>query len=305
MRWGFFIFLSVALFGDFIANEKPLYCELDGVSFFPAFRQKAIDWHLAQPDSILVHTNWQQINATSSVKAPIPFSATTIDVNNGQFKPPFQAPHWLGTDSIGRDTAAGLVAGAQIAFYIGLGATLLALFIGVLLGAIAGYFGKWADVIIMRGIEIKKTIPSVFWIISLAAIMNQCNVVQLIIIIGVLAWTNLALLTRAAVMKNKVADYAMAAKTIGLSDMAILWKHILPNSMGAVKIAAASIVVNAIITETSLTFLGIGLPIETVTWGAMIRQSQQNINAWWLTVFPGLCLFLVIRLVYLLGSKTK
>ncbi len=306
MRVGFFIFFLLVLFGDFIANEKPLYCKIDGKVQYPAFRQKGIDWNLAQADANFFSRNWLTFNAYESViKAPVPFSATTLDVQNGNFKAPFQTVHLLGTDNLGRDVLAGIIHGCSIAFWIGLGATFLAVLLGVLLGAIAGYFADYWDILIMKIIEVKRTIPSLLWIFAIAAVIDKCTIWHIILIIGGLGWTGIAQLMRAEVLKTKNEDYALAAKTLGLSTWQTLFKHILPNSLSPIYVAGAFMVSQAILAEASLSFLGIGLPTETVTWGSMLQQATRNISAWWMAIFPGACLFLVIVLFNKLAENRR
>ncbi len=306
IRIGFILFFAIALLGDFIANEKPLYCKIQGKVQFPAFRQKAVDWHLAQADSSISARNWLVFNEYENViKAPIPFSAGTLDKNDASLKAPFQSRHWLGTDRLGRDLLAGLIHGCGIAFWIGLGSTFLATFLGIILGSLAGFLGGWWDTIILKIVEIKRTIPSIFWILALSAIISRCTIIQIILIIGGLAWPTIALLMRGSLQRVKTEDYITAAKTLGLSQWQIFFKHTLHNSLSPIYVAASFLVANTILTEASLSFLGVGLPVEEVTWGSIIRQAQSDTNAWWLLFFPGLCIFLVVILANSFGEKLR
>jgi peptide/nickel transport system permease protein len=305
-RIGFILFFTVALLSDFIANEKPLYCKIKGQHFFPAFQQKATDWQLIKPDSSLYSQNWLIFNEYESVlKAPIPFSAGSIDSRCGGSIPPFQSTHWLGTDKIGRDVLAGLIHGCNTAFLVGFGVMLLALFIGVLLGGLAASAGGFTDYFINRIIEIKRTIPSVFWVLVLSSFLNKCTILHIILIVGGLVWTDIALLTRATLLKVQTTDYITAAKTLGLSDWEIFFRHALPNSLTPIYVAAPHIVAGAILSESALSFLGIGLSVEEVTWGALLRQGQSDLNAWWLVFFPGLAIFIVILLCNSVGEKWR
>ena len=207
IRIGFILFFVIALLGDFIANEKPLYCKIQGKVQFPAFQQKAVDWHLAQADSSISARNWLTLNAYESViKAPIPFSAGTLDKNDVSLKAPFKTQHWLGTDRLGRDLLAGLIHGCSTAFWVGIGTTLLATILGILFGGLAGFLGGYWDIIILKIIEIKRTIPALFWILTLCAVINKCTVIHIILIIGGLTWTTIALLMRGALQKVKTED---------------------------------------------------------------------------------------------------
>ena len=306
IRIGFILFFVIALLGDFIANEKPLYCKIQGKVQFPAFQQKAVDWHLAQADSSISARNWLTLNAYESViKAPIPFSAGTLDKNNANLKAPFKTQHWLGTDMLGRDLLAGLIHGCGTAFWIGIGATLLATILGIFFGGLAGFLGGYWDVIILKIIEIKRTIPALFWILTLCAVINKCTVIHIILIIGGLTWTTIALLMRGALQKVKTEDYITAAKTLGLNQWQIFFKHALFNSLTPVYVAASFLFAEAILMEASLSFLGIGLAIEEVSWGSILRQGQNDMTAWWLVFFPGLCIFLVVLLANSIGEKLR
>ena len=182
---------------------------------------------------------------------------------------------------------------------------LLATLLGICLGATAGFFGGYWDRLVMQLIEIKRTIPSILWIFALAAIINKCTIIHIILIIGGLSWTGIAQLIRATILKTKSEDYILAAKTLGLKKWAILIRHALPNSLAPVYVAASFMVSNAIIFESSLSFLGIGLSVEEVTWGAMLSQGSTDINAWWMVVFPGICLLGVIVLFNNLGERFR
>ena len=297
MRTGFIIFLFLALFGDFIANEMPLLCNLEGTWQFPALQQKGIDLGILNPDADFMTRDWRNSpDLLFSINAPIPFSAETPNTDLERFVPPFQSRHLLGTDGLGRDVLAGLIAGCQVAFQIGIFSMIIAVILGVVLGAIAGYFGSVADYLIMSLIEIKRAVPSILWIFAFAAFFDQCTLLQMTLIIGLLSWPGIALLMRSAVLKAKTADYILAARGLGFSRWRILFVHIIPNCLGPVYVAAAALVPSAVLTETALTFLGIGLPLNSVTWGSMLRQAQSDISIWWLALFPGICLFVLVLL---------
>lgn len=297
MRSGFVIFLFFAFFGDFIANEKPLICQVKGKMEFPAFRQKGIEWRIAESDSSFYARNWLTFSEYDwAVRAPVHFSAGTIDLRGEHFDGPFRHPHLLGTDRLGRDVLAGLIEGCAVAFKTGFSVMIIAVFLGLLFGVVAGYFPVFWDYPIMSLIEIKRSVPGILWIFAVAAILRQCSLFQIILIIALLSWPNIALLVRSSVIKVKNEDYITAAKALGFSKWRILTKHILPNCLQPVYVAAAALIPAAITTESALTFLGIGLPLNTVTWGSILRQAQNDIDAWWLALFPGLCLFFVVIL---------
>lgn len=303
MRAGFFIFLFLALFGDFIANDKPLLCSLNGQWQFPAMQQKGIDWGILRPDADFMSQDWR--SASFSIHAPIPFAAEQPDTEGARLVPPFLSRHLLGTDGLGRDLLAGLIAGCGVAFQIGIFSMIIAVLLGVVLGAVAGYFGSVADYLIMSLIEIKRAVPSILWIFAIAALFDQCSLSQMTLIIGLLSWPGIALLMRSAVLKVKSADYILAARGLGFGKWRILFVHIIPNCMSPVYVAAAALVPSAVLTESALTFLGIGLPLNHVTWGTMLRQAQTDISSWWLALFPGSCLFLLVLLFNSIAERLR
>lgn len=304
MKKGLIIFAFIALFGDFIANEKPLYCTIEGKSSFPAFQQKIIDWGGKTSDTSFYKINWATFsNYQTVIKAPIPFSAKSL--SDTKFIPPFCSKHLLGTDNLGRDVLAGLIYGTKSAFWVGVGATTLALFLGVILGLIGGYYeGVW-DKIITQVINIKRTIPPILWIFALTAIIGNCDYWQIILIFAILSWTSHALLLRAEILKIKHQDFVIAARSLGLGNFSIIRKHILPNALPVLYVITAIMIGNVILGLSSLSFLGIGLSIDEVNWGTMIRQAASDITVWWMAIFPGICLFAVIYLFNSIGEALR
>lgn len=306
MRTGLIIFLFLALFGDFIANDRPLFCQINGKVYFPSLHQKGFEWNLVRADSLYSTRDWQTFDGYERVlKSPVPFSAGSTDISGARYVPPFQNSHLLGTDGLGRDVLAGLIEGCSVAFRTGIFSMLLAVFLGILMGATAGFLGSVNDYLIMSLIEIKRAVPSILWIFALTAIIDQCTLTHIVLIIGLLSWPNIALLMRSSVLRVKKADYVMAARDLGFSKWRILFFHIIPNCLGPVYVAAAALVPTAAITESALTFLGIGLPLNTVTWGSMLRQAQSDISMWWLALFPGICLFLLILLFNTFAERLR
>ncbi len=363
------------MFGDFIANEKPLYCRIKGENYFPAFRQWAADLSIAENKNYN-SIDWSQYTDYEKViKTIIPYSASTQDKNNTNFVSPFAAQnisstyyrHWLGTDFLGHDVLAAILSACRVAFLIGIGATLLAFALGVFFGTLAGYFGddkislSWQSILIITLvffyvffissqlvyyqaftlvlfafivlffsikkieqytknsfsvkikldsiisglINTKRSIPSIIVIFILVAILQKCSILHLILILGSLGWMNFALLIRGEFLKINNLEYIVAAKSLGFSQGQILFRHALPNVILPTIISAASMVSNAILAESSLSFLGIGLPIEQVTWGSLLRQAENNISAWWLAVFPGLCIFIVVVIFNKLAENLR
>ncbi|MFN3614650.1 MAG: ABC transporter permease, partial [Rubrimonas sp.] len=207
----------------------------------------------------------------------------------------------LGTDTLGRDVAAGLAHGARVSLIVGLVSTLAALLIGVPLGALAGWFGGWVDEVAMRFTEFFQTIPSFALAIVLVAIL-QPSLATVTIAIAIVSWPPVARLVRAEVMALKTREFVDAARLAGLSDGRILLGQVLPNAMSPIIVMASLMVATAILLESSLSFLGLGDP-NAMSWGYMIGAGRTVIrNAWWLSFFPGLAILLTVLALNLIGE---
>ena len=161
------------------------------------------------------------------------------------------------------------------------------------------------DTYISRLIETKRSIPNLIFIFVLLAMFTKCSVWHLIFILGGLSWISFSLLIRAEILKIKNLEYITAAQSLGFSNLKILFQHVLPNAILPAVILAASMVANIVLAESSLSFLGLGLPIEQITWGSMLRQAENNISAWWLAFFPGLCIFILVVICNRLAENLR
>lgn len=219
---------------------------------------------------------------------------------------PFLAPFAmdrfpLGTDTLGRDIAAGLVHGARVSLLIGLVSTTVALLIGVPLGALAGYFGGWIDDLAMRFTEFFQTIPSFALAIVIVAIL-QPSLASIVIAIGVVSWPPVARLVRGEVMSLRTREYVQAAVTLGVSTPRIIFGQVLPNAVAPIIVMASLMVASAILLESALSFLGLGDP-NLMTWGYMVGAGRTRlIDAWWVSFFPGFAIFLTVLALNLVGE---
>ena len=236
-----------------------------------------------------------------------PFIATH-DPANIDTKSLFLSPSWehfCGTDDLGRDVFSRMVYGARISLTVGFVAIGIALVIGLSIGAIAGYFGGWADELLMRFVDLMLTIPTFFLILAVIAFLEP-SIYNIMIVIGVTGWMGVARLVRAEFLALKERDFVMSARAVGVSDFAIIFRHILSNAMSPILVSATLGVAGAILTESALSFLGIGVQPPTPSWGNILTLGKDNIEfAWWLSVFPGLAILITVMGYNLLGEGIR
>jgi peptide/nickel transport system permease protein len=222
-----------------------------------------------------------------------------------RLKPPGTDGHILGTDSLGRDVFSRLVWGSRVSLKVGFVAVGLATLIGLILGALAGYHGGITDSLIMRFCDLMLCFPSMFLILAVIAILEP-SIWNVMIVIGLTSWMGVARLVRADLMSLKNRDFAIAAKGLGASDLRVIWVHLLPNAMGPVLVTATLGVAGAILTESSLSFLGLGVQPPTPTWGAMLTEGKDHLSrAWWLSLYPGLAILITVLSYNLLGEGLR
>jgi len=211
----------------------------------------------------------------------------------------------LGTDDLGRDVLARILYGARISLLVGFVAVGIATFIGILLGALAGFYGRWIDSLIMRFVDIMLCFPSFFLILAVIAFLEP-SIWNIMIIIGLTSWMGVARLVRAEFLSLRERDFVVAARAIGARDTRIIFRHILPNAMSPVLVSATLGIAGAILTESALSFLGIGVQPPTPSWGNMLIAGKQTLGtAWWLSVFPGLAILFTVLGYNLLGEGIR
>ncbi|WP_299310962.1 ABC transporter permease [uncultured Halomonas sp.] len=237
-----------------------------------------------------------------AITAPLFFPESPWRMVQRPFLPPLEVDGFpLGTDTMGRNVAAGLMHGAWVSLLIGLVSTLVALMIGVPLGAIAGYYGGLIDDALMRFTEFFQTIPNFALAIVLVAIM-QPSVTSIVIAIALVSWPPVARLVRAEFMSLRHREYVEAARLVGQTNRTIILRQILPNTLSPIIVLASLMVATAILLESSLSFLGLGDP-NVMSWGYMIGAARTVIRqAWWLSFFPGLAILLTVLALNLVGE---
>lgn len=242
-----------------------------------------------------------------SICAPLltDYTISQTDLFNIKMAP--NSEHILGTDDLGRDVFTRLLYGGRVSIIVGIASMTVQLVIGVIMGAIAGYFGGIAEKIIMRIIDVIMCFPFFVIAVSVAAVVGP-GVKNLIIIIGFLMWPNIARIVRAEILALKENDYIMAAKAMGLSSFEIIKSHILPNIMSPILVAATLAIANGILTEASLSFLGIGVKLPQPSWGNMLIAAQ-NIGTlqreWWLWIPAGSLIILMVLSINFVGDGLR
>ncbi len=232
-----------------------------------------------------------------------PYDPNAIDLKN--ILAPPTAAHWFGTDQLGRDVCSRMIWGAGISLKVGFVATGIAIVIGTILGAVAGYYGGWVDGLIMRFVDIMLCFPTFFLILAVIALLEP-SIWNIMIIIGITGWMGITRLVRADFISLKQRDFILAARAIGAGDLRIIFVHMLPNAMASILVTATLGVAGAILTESALSFLGIGVQPPTPSWGNILTAGKDNIDiAWWLSLYPGLAILLTVLGYNLLGEGIR
>ncbi|MBN1614502.1 MAG: ABC transporter permease [Deltaproteobacteria bacterium] len=227
------------------------------------------------------------------------------EINLQEVLMPPSTSHPLGTDQLGRDVLSRMIWGARISLKVGFAATGVAIFIGTILGALAGYYGRWIDGLIMRFVDIMLCFPTFFLILAVIALLEP-SIWNIMIVIGLTGWMGITRLVRADFISLKERDFVLAARVIGASNLRIIFVHILPNAMASVLVAATLGVAGAILTESALSFLGIGVQPPTPSWGNILTAGKDNIDiAWWLSLYPGLAILITVLGYNLLGEGIR
>jgi peptide/nickel transport system permease protein len=237
-----------------------------------------------------------------AIFAPVisPFNPGSIDRKHILDPPGLSHP--FGTDDLGRDVLSRMIFGSRISLAVGFVAVGISTLIGMVLGALSGYYGGWTDRIIMRFIDIMLSIPTFFLILAVIAFIGP-SIWNIMIIIGLTSWMSVARLVRAEFLSLKEREFVLAARAMGAGDFRIIFRHIMINSMAPVLISAILGVAGAVLVESALSFLGLGVQPPTPSWGNILTLGKDNIEiAWWLSVFPGLAILVTVLGYNLLGE---
>lgn len=203
----------------------------------------------------------------------------------------------FGTDTMGRDIFSMIWYGGQISLFIGIASTLISTLVAIILGAVSGCAPQWIDALLMRLVEIVLSVPNLLIIVLLQAILGKANVFSIALVIGITSWTSIAKVVRTEVRQMRNCEYVTAAKCMGGGFFHILWRHLTPNFFSSIMFMVVMNIRSAIIAESTLSFMGIGLPLEVISWGSMLSLAEKALmtKAWWIILIPGI--FLVITLL--------
>lgn len=236
-----------------------------------------------------------------------PFIATQsyrhVDPPN-RLKPPSRE-HLMGTDNIGRDVFSRIVWGSRISLSVGFVAAGVAVTVGTIIGATAGYFGGWVDDILMRFTEIVMSFPTFFLLLTIIAIVER-SIFNIMLVIGFTSWPGLARLVRGQVLSLREQEFVMAARALGASDARIIFRHILPNAMAPIIVSATLRIGGAILSESGLSFLGLGVPEPFPSWGSILNAGRTYLlQAPWIATFPGIFIFLTVLAFNYVGDGLR
>ncbi len=240
----------------------------------------------------------------AAILAPVitPYDPNNMDYD---FLSPPSWQHPLGTDDLGRDLLSRIIQGAQISIFVGIVTVAIALVAGLVLGISAGYFGGWLDMLIMRYIDLQWAFPNFLIAVYLVAVFGA-GLLNIIVALALAYVDDFARVARGMVLSIKEEQYVSAARTVGVSDFRIMWRHILPNAAAPLIVQATVSVSNAILAEATLSFLGLGVEVDTPTWGLILSEGRSFISrAWWIGVFPGLAIMLTVLSINFVGDSLR
>ncbi|VWX63285.1 putative oligopeptide transporter subunit; permease component of ABC superfamily transporter [Burkholderiales bacterium 8X] len=306
----FVVLVVLSLFAEVLSTDKPLAVHYQGQTYFPVLRdysEKTFGGDFETPadyldpfirDRITQGGNW-------AIYAPNPYGPRTL--NYFATSPNPAAPsreNLLGTDDRGRDLLAQLIYGFRVSVLFALALTVIGVLVGIATGAVQGYFGGKTDLAFQRFIEIWGSMPELYLLIIFSAIFAP-SVALLLILLSLFGWMGLSDYVRAEFLRNRQMDYVRAARALGVSNLQIMWRHILPNSMVPVVTFLPFRMSAAILALTSLDFLGLGVPPGTPSLGELLSQGKANIDAWWISLSTFGVLVLTLMLLTFMGDALR
>jgi microcin C transport system permease protein len=308
--WVFCLLFGLSLCAELLSNDKPIYVSYQGKSYYPMFKdypEKTFGGDFATPTDYLDPFIRERITSPGNW-AVFPLNQFSFNTLNYFAPSPNPAPptktNWLGTDDRGRDVVARLLYGFRLSVLFGLALTALGVLIGVIAGALQGFFGGKLDLTMQRLIEIWSSLPELYILIILASIFEP-GVGILLGILSIFGWMGLSDYVRAEFLRNRSLEYVTAAKALGLSNWSIIWRHILPNSLTPVIAFLPFRLSGSILALTSLDFLGLGVPPTTPSLGELLAQGKANLDAWWISLGAFGVLVMLLALLIFIGEALR
>ncbi len=330
--WIFLVLFVISLFAEFIANDRPIFIHVDGKNYFPVFVTYPDtdfgDVFGTPADYLDPHLQrYLSDHQAFQIWPPIPFSYKTIvsrppspfpskptwlltkkdcdfAAKNGYGKCGTLQYNWLGTDDVGRDVLARLIYGFRISVLFGLSLTIISSVIGVVAGAVQGYFGGWTDLLFQRFIEIWTSVPELYLLLIISSVLVPGFFVLLGILL-VFSWTRLVGLVRAEFLRGRNFEYILAARALGVSNTVIMFRHLLPNAMVATLTFLPFIMSASVMTLTALDFLGFGLPPGSASLGELLSEGKANVQAPWLGLTGFFAVAIMLSLLIFIGEAVR
>jgi len=307
---GFCVLVVLSLAAELVSNDRPLVVRYQGQWYFPIVQDHAetvFGGDFDTPTDYLDPFIKEQITQGDNwaVYAPNPYGPKTINYFAELPNPsPPSAANWLGTDDRGRDLLAQLIYGFRVSVLFALALTVIGVLLGVLTGAIQGFFGGRTDLAFQRFIEIWGSMPELYLLIIFSAVFAP-SVGLLLVLLSLFGWMGLSDYVRAEFLRNRQLDYVRAARAMGLSNAQIIWRHVLPNSLTPVVTFLPFRMSAAILALTSLDFLGLGVPPGTPSLGELLSQGKNNIDAWWISISTFGVLVITLLLLTFMGDALR
>ncbi|WP_107928980.1 ABC transporter permease [Neisseria animaloris] len=304
------VLFVITLAAPLWSNDKPLWIHYNGQYYFPlvnTYHETEFGGDFDTPADYLDPLIKRNITGGGNyaVYLPNPYDADTLNDFDTQPDPARPSEtHWLGTDDRGRDVLARLVYGFRDSLLFALALTAVTTFIGVLAGAVQGYFGGKVDLVMQRFLEIWGGLPELYLLIILSSFFNP-GLLVLLVILSLFGWMGLSDYVRAEFLKNRQADYVLAAKSMGVGNRTIMWRHILPNSLTPVLAFLPFRISGAVLALTSLDFLGLGVPASQASLGELLAQGKDNLDAWWIGLSAVGALTVMLLLLVMIGEGLR
>ncbi|UUO08927.1 ABC transporter permease [Blastopirellula sp. J2-11] len=325
----FVVFLSlVALTAPMIVGTRPIICEYKGEIYFPAtyyyYRILGLNTQAYKTEAVFTNDKFRGVYPGNLKKNDPDSWAIWPLVYQDPYRP-IEADEWpgqpaspsgiqgapnkynlLGTNDDGVDVFAQMVHATQISLLVGFVSMGIAAFIGVIVGALSGFYGGWIDIILSRVIEVVMCLPTLILILAVRSILDDITIWHLMVLIGATGWTGIARLTRAEFMKIREIEYVSAARSLGAGQMRLMFVHILRNALAPILVPISFGIASAILTEGALSFLGFGAPPPNPSWGTLLSEGRTRIQTmWWLVVYPGMAIFSTVLAYNLIGEGVQ